>query len=88
MAVLLTFLLGIGNFALQRAVVESGHPVLAQLPWFTAGLGPRFTLGIEFLLLVAALVLAAEGATWGPVTYALYSMLNGFAAWLILTGRL
>lgn len=88
MAIIITFLLGIGNFALQRAVLDSGHPVLVQLPWFTAGLGARFTLAVEFALLVAALLLASEGATWGPITYVVYSMLNSFSAWLILTHRL
>lgn len=87
MAILLTFLLGVGNFAMHKAVLESWHPLLGQVPWFVHLLGGRVSLMAEFLLLLAALLLVAGGyPTWGWAYFG-YSLLNGFAAWLILTRR-
>ncbi|MGV3512134.1 MAG: hypothetical protein ACO1OX_09055 [Novosphingobium sp.] len=87
MAILITFLLGIGNFALHRAVADSGHPLLGRLPWTGHAFGSQFTLAIEFLLLVGALTFAFEDVVSGPIAYVVYSMLNSFSAWLILTDR-
>lgn len=80
------FLLGIGNFAMHKAVLESRHPMLAQMPWMGL-LGGRFSLGLEFLLLVGALLLAVSGHPGWGWAYLAYSALNGLAAWLILTRR-
>lgn len=88
MAILLTFLFGIGNFALHKAVLESGHPLLRQLPWMSGTGGGRFSLGLEFLVLLGAMLLVGQGATGWAWGYAAYSLLNGFSAWLILTHRL
>ncbi|MFC4293892.1 hypothetical protein ACFO0A_02340 [Novosphingobium tardum] len=88
MPILITFLLGIGNFTLHKAVMESGHPLLGRMPWFYHALGGRFSLGVEFLMLLAALLLAAEGMIGAAIAYVVYSMLNSFSAWLILTDRL
>jgi hypothetical protein len=86
MAIILTFLLGIGNFAMHKAVLESRHPILAQMPWFEL-MGGRFSMGLEFLLLVGALLLAASGhPSWGWA-YFVYSALNGIAGWLIVSRR-
>lgn len=86
MAVVLTFLLGIGNFAMHKAVLESRHPMLAQMPWLGL-LGGRFSLAIEFMLLVGALLLAVSGySSWGWA-YLAYSALNAVAGWLILSRR-
>jgi inner membrane protein involved in colicin E2 resistance len=88
MAILLIFLLGIGNFAMHRAVVESRHPLLRQLPWFVHLLGGRVGLFSEFLVLLAAMLLVAnEHPGWG-VAYLAYSLFNALAAWLIITRRL
>ncbi|MCY1670566.1 hypothetical protein OVA07_06010 [Novosphingobium sp. SL115] len=87
MAILITFLLGVGNFALHRAVADSGHPLLGRMPEFFHALGGRFTLILEFLLLVAALTFASEGNVGGPIAYVVYSVLNSFSSWLILTDR-
>ena len=87
MAVILTFLLGIGNFALHKAVLESRHPMLRELPRFVRPLGGRATLLVEFVLLVVALLLVANGhLAWGW-GYLAYSALNGIAGWLILSRR-
>jgi len=86
MALVLTFLLGVGNFAMHKAVLESRHPMLAQMPWMGL-LGGRFSLGLEFLLLLGALLLAGSGHPgWGWAYFA-YSALNGLAGWLILSRR-
>lgn len=87
MAILITFLLGIGNFALHRAVMDSGHALLGRMPWFVHTLGGRFTFVVEFALLLAALLFAAEENVSGPIAYVVYSVLNSFSAWLILTDR-
>ncbi|MBV7265567.1 hypothetical protein [Erythrobacter ani] len=86
-AVIIIFVLGIGNFTLNRAVFASNHPVIEQMPPFVHMLGGRLTLIAEFLILLAAMLLAANGwpgLAWG---YLAYSALNALTAWLLLTGR-
>ncbi len=88
MAILFAFICGIANFALHKAVLESGHPLLGQVPWFFHLLGGRFGLAIEFLLLLGSLLMIATGASawlWG---YMAYSLINGLSAWLILSRRI
>ena len=88
MAILFIFLLGIGNFAMHKAVLESRHPLLGQMPWFVHMLGGRVSLASEFLILLAALLLVANGhSPWWGIGYLLYSAINGIAAWLIITRR-
>lgn len=87
LSILVTFLLGIGNFALHKAVTESGHPLLGRMPWFYHALGGRFSLLVEFLMLLAALLFVAQESFTAAVAYIVYSMLNSFSAWLILTDR-
>lgn len=87
MAIFFIFILGVANFALHRAVIESGHPMLAQVPWFATERGRKIALAMEFLVLLAAMLLVANGwpnLAWG---YLFYSMLNGISGWLILKGR-
>ena len=88
MGLIITFLLGIGNFTLHKAVMESGHPLLGRMPWFYHALGGRFSLGVEFLMLLAALLFVSQGQLTAGVVYIVYSMLNSFSAWLILTERI
>jgi hypothetical protein len=87
MAILIIFLLGIGNFALHRAIMDSGHPLLDQLPWFYHALSSRLSLVVEFLMLLGGLLLASEGHAWGALAYLAYSLLNAISAWLILSGK-
>lgn len=88
MAILLIFLLGIGNFALHRAVLESGHPLLAHMSGPLQMLGGKASLVAEFVVLLAVMLLVANGHLGWGWAYAIYSMVNGFTAWLILTRRL
>jgi hypothetical protein len=87
MAILIIFLLGVGNFALHRAIMDCGHPLLGEIPWFTNTVSRRFSFGIEFLMLLGGLMLAAQGVAWGALGYLAYSLLNAISAWLILTDR-
>jgi hypothetical protein len=87
MGLILTLLLGIGNFAVHKAVLESRHPLMDQMPWFFHLLGGRFSLAVEFVMLLGALLLVNQGATVWVLFYAGYSLVNMGAAWLILTGR-
>ena len=88
MAIMLIFLLGIGNFALHKAVMESGHPMLAQVSWFASGKGRRIAFVTEFLVLLTVMLLAGNGwpgLAWG---YLIYTGLNAISGWLILSGRM
>lgn len=87
MAIIITFLFGVANFALHKAVLESRHPLLGQMPWYFHMLSGRFSLGVEFLMLLGAMLLVANGSVAWAWGYAAYSLLNGVSAWLILTGR-
>jgi len=88
MTLFIIFLLGIANFALHRAVLESRHPKLDEIGWFTRRFGKGTMLGVEFIVLLAALLMAANGWTKVAWAYLAYSLLNGAAAWLILSRRL
>lgn len=80
------FVLGMVNFAIHKAVLESRHPMLDQLPGFQGG-GRRVTLVFEYVVLVACMLFASQGWTGAVVAYAIYSSFNFGTAWLILTGR-
>lgn len=87
MAIVFIFLFGIANFALHKAVLDSDHPFIAQMPWFFDAMGGRLSLLLEFVILLGALVLANGGAEGWAWAYGLYSVFNGLSAWLILNGR-
>lgn len=86
-AIIAIFLMGIGNFALQKAILESGHPMLAMIPRLFRKAGGRWLLTLEFAILFIALAMATNGFPGIALVYAIYTSANGFAAWLILRGR-
>ena len=88
MGLIILFLFGTANFAVQRAVFASGHPLLAQLPRTLTHQGGRAVLIVEFVLLLAAMLLYEHGYTVAAWGYAFYVGLNATSAWLILTGRI
>ncbi len=88
MFVALTFLLGIGNFAVHRAVLNSGHPLLAQVPWLFQLLGGRLSLLIEFAMLLGTMLMVSDGSAGWAWFYAGYSAVNAGSAWMILSGRI
>ncbi|MEP7221622.1 MAG: hypothetical protein ABI673_03030 [Novosphingobium sp.] len=87
MAMILTFLLGVANFAMHKGVLESGHPLLGHLPRLMRAPGGWASLFIEFLLLLGTMLLVGNGAPGWAAAYAFYSAVNALSAWLILTGR-
>ena len=87
MVTALIFMLGVGNFALHKAVMESGHPLLGQVPWFANRNGRRLAFGLEFAVLLAAMLLAANGWPGMAWAYLIYSGVNGLSGWMILTGK-
>ncbi len=88
MALIIAFFLGISNFAAHKAVLESHHPLLAQVPWFLQALGGRFSLALEFIMLLGSMLMIAGGSDGWAVFYALYSAFNALSAWLIVSGRI
>jgi hypothetical protein len=87
LSVVVVFCLGVVNFAAHRAVLESGHPILAQVPWFFRPLGGKLSLVVEFAMLLGAMVMVASGSTGWAWVYMLYTALNGVSAWLIFSGK-
>lgn len=88
MAILVIFLLGVGNFALHKAVLEYRFQILSQIPGFSLLLGGKISLIAEFFVLLAAMLLVSGGMTgWGWI-YLGYSVFNGVAGWMILTRRI
>jgi hypothetical protein len=88
MGFVLVFMLGIGNFAAHKAVLESHHPLLGQVPWFFQLLGGRFSLAVEFVMLLGALLMVHQGSAIWALFYAVYSLANLGSAWLLLSGRI
>ena len=87
MALALVFFLGIANFALHKAVLESRHPLLGRVPWFLQLLGGRFSMTVEFAMLLGALLMVGAGERGWAWFYAAYSGINAMSAWLILSGK-
>ena len=87
MVIALLFILGVSNFAMHKAVLESGHPLLGQVPWFLHLLGGRLGLAVEFLMLLGSMLMVSQGSPGWAWGYAAYTLLNAVSAWLILSGR-
>ena len=92
MTIVLVFLFGIANFAAHKAVLESGHPMIARIPLmrsrpFGGVFGP-LSLILEFLFLLASLLFVSEGYPAIAWVYALYTLSNVASAWALLTGRI
>lgn len=88
MGLIFVFLLGVGNFAAHRAVLESRHPLLDRVPMFFQLLGGRFSLLIEFAMLLGTMLMAAQGSLGWVVFYGIYTAVNALSAWLIMSGRI
>jgi hypothetical protein len=43
---------------------------------------------VEFLMLLAAMLMVSAGAFAWAWIYVIYSLFNGLSAWLILSGRI
>ena len=79
------FFAGIANFAMHRAALESGHPLIEQSrDRFRKYLGPHSNYIIEYLFLVSAMLFAAEGSVMALSFYILYTLMNISSAWFLL----
>lgn len=87
LATVIIFVLGVANFAINRAVFESGHPLFNRMPQISRTLGRRAALVSEFAVLFFALLLSVEGWPGFAWAYAAYTAFNAIAAWLILSRR-
>ena len=86
MTIGILFILGIANFALHRAMLDSDPPLLASLPPALRANGGRLSLAFEFLILLLAMLLAANGWPSAAWVYALYTLINAGTAWVLLGG--
>ena len=86
MAIIILFLLGIGNFAILRAFLDSDHPALQHVPSSLRENGGRAALALEFVLLVTAMVMTDNGYLAAGIVYGIYAMMNGvtfmFVVWI------
>lgn len=88
MLIALLFALGVANFAIHKAVLESGHPLLDALPGLLRRGQGRLSLLFEFVVLLAAMTMTANGWSGAAVVYLFYSLFNLLAGWMVLDGRI
>jgi hypothetical protein len=89
MYLVICFLLGIGNFAMHKAVIESGHPFVEDTKlYFGRYFGRHGSYLVEFGILVGTMLFAFSGAAWIIAFYAIYTACNAVAVWLLLTHRM
>lgn len=88
MILIFCFLMGIANFAMHKAVAQSGHPFVNDaMLYFGKHFGRYSSYGIELLLLIGAMLFAHEGSWIIALFYCVYTGMNALATWLLLTGR-
>ena len=88
MILIFCFLMGIANFAMHKAVAESGHPFVEDTKrYFGKHFGKYSSYGIELLMLIGAMLFAQEGSLIIAFIYWAYTGMNALATWLLLSGR-
>ncbi|WP_338242018.1 hypothetical protein [Aurantiacibacter hainanensis] len=88
MALIVTFLLGMGNFACHRAVIHSGNRMITDMPTRTLQAARISSLLFEFGLLCGAFYAARAGELHWIWLYAAYFAINAAAAWAVVTRRI
>jgi hypothetical protein len=89
MLVVFCFLMGIANFAMHKAVAESGHPFVEDTKrYFGKHFSPYGSYAIELALLIGAMLFAQGGAMWTVLVYWAYTGMNAVATWLLLSRRM
>jgi hypothetical protein len=87
MIMVLIFLAGVLNFAMNRAMVDSKDPLMQQaVQGFQRRLGPYSTYVLEYLFLVAALSWATRSGT-ALFFYGLYTAMNAMSLYLLKQRR-
>jgi hypothetical protein len=83
-ALIAIFLAGIGNFAMHRWLIEGGHPlVTAAIAPLQRAFGRHVTYGLEFFLLLGAMLLSTRSWFVALCLYGVYTALNAATiAWL------
>jgi hypothetical protein len=88
MLLIVCFVMGVANFAMHKAVSESGHPFVEETKlYFSPQFSPYGSYAIELVLLIGALWFAHEGSLAVSLTYSVYTGINAVATWLLLSGR-
>jgi hypothetical protein len=88
MLLIVCFVMGVGNFAMHKAVSESGHPFVEETKlYFSPNFSPYGSYAIELALLIGALWFAHDGSLAVALTYGVYTGINAVATWLLLSGR-
>ncbi len=83
-ALIAIFLAGIANFAMHRWLLDGGHPlVVAAIAPIQRALGQHATYGLEFFLLLGAMLLSTRSWFIALCLYGVYTSLNAATiAWL------
>jgi hypothetical protein len=82
------FFMGVGNFAMHKAVIESGHPFVEDTKlYFGRYFGQNGSYALEFVILAGAMLMAYSGTGWIVLVYLGYTAVNALAAWMLLSGR-
>ena len=88
MLLIFCFFMGIANFAMHKAVSESGHPFVEETKrYFSPYFSPYGSYAIELALLMGALWFANGGSWAVSLTYGVYTGINAVATWMLLSGR-
>jgi hypothetical protein len=84
MLLFITFILGVANFAMQKAMMESDHPLVSEARRaMRRYMGPHGSYILEFIFLMAAFFFANIGMISGVIGYSIYTMANGAGAWVL-----
>jgi hypothetical protein len=86
MALVVLFVLGVANFALSKAVLDSGHPMLGRAGSMRL-LGGRLGLAFEFVVLLGSMAMVNRGTLGWAWAYGGYTLANAAGAWLVLSRR-
>ncbi len=88
MILIFCFFMGVANFAMHKAVAESGHPFVEDTKrYFGAHFGAYGSYAIELVMLIGAMLFAYEGSFIIAFIYWAYTGMNALATWLLLSGR-
>ena len=83
-----TFIFGVSNFAMHKAVIESRHPFVEDSKlYFGKYFGKHGSYILEFVVLTGALAFAVKGSWLAIIVYCVYTGLNMIAAWLLLSDK-